>query len=126
MKTALKILLIAVGLYLVWRYLSARGAGAEAAPGQLPPPSPTCELVAAAAAQAGYPAGTLLNTDEWNYFYTQVRGAAAPAPEDVWPGRERNYRMTLDEWWAGVSQHGLSGLATVRPRDPAAEAWGIQ
>lgn len=119
MKEAIKIALLLLGVYLVWRYLSSRlgitsgaqpTAAAEGAPTRAALPSATPDLVAAAAAQAGYGPGSVLNADQWNYFYSQVRGEAGPDPLAVWPDRDRGYRMTLEEWWAGASQKGLAGV----------------
>lgn len=76
-----------------------------------PPPSqpvPIQTLVSNAAARAGYPAGSLLSFDEWNYFYQQVRGAYGPAWEDANPTKPREYKMSLAEWWAMVSPLGVS------------------
>lgn len=72
--------------------------------------SATLTLVANAAATAGYPAGSLLNWDQWNYFYQQVRGVPGPDMSNVWPNRPRGYQMTIQEWWAGAQSLGLSGL----------------
>lgn len=72
--------------------------------------SPTLTLVANAAAAAGYPAGSLLDYDQWNYYYTKVRGVPGPDMTNVWPNRPRAYAMTVQEWWAGAQSLGLSGL----------------
>jgi len=124
MKDAIKIVLILVGAYLIWQYLSRRATAQPKAEGEAkapPPTQPTAaaalttpSLVATAAAEAGYPVGALLNADEWNYFYTQVRGTPGADPLEVWPERDRTYKMTVSEWWTGVSAHGLTGLRTVR------------
>lgn len=55
---------------------------------------------------------TLLNADEWNYYYTQVRGTPGPDPTAIWPNQDRSYRMTFDEWLSGIraKQPGFSGL----------------
>jgi len=126
MKEVLKTLLILAGGGLaVWYFMRGRQAAAtETTPAAAPPPSPTKDLVEAAAMQAGFPKGSLLNCDQWNYFYQQVRGIPGPDPLDVWPNRERSYQMTIEEWWTGVSAKGLSGVRTWR--DPAFDAWGIR
>lgn len=118
MKDVMKIVLLLVGAYLVWLYLSRRAstqpqpAAQPQAAGTAPPvPSATPALVAAAAAQAGYAAGSVLTADQWNYFHTQVRGTPAPDPLEVWPDRDRSYKMTVTEWWTGMSTKGLGGLS---------------
>lgn len=129
MKELLKTLLVLGGGGLaVWYFMRGREAqattGTSTTTTTTPPPPATMELIRAASIQAGYPSGSLLNCDQWNYFYSGVRGIAGPDPLVVWPERDRSYQMTIEEWWTGVSQHGLSG---VRPwRDPAFEAWGIR
>lgn len=52
----------------------------------------------------------MLNTWEWNFYYQQLRGVAAPGPEVLFPGQPGERRMTVEEWWAGASAHGLSGI----------------
>lgn len=72
----------------------------------------TRDLVWAAARRA-MPAGwdSLLNSHEWNYYYTAVRGVPGPDPGIAFPGRE-NFRMSVDEWWSGASTRGgISGLS---------------
>jgi len=121
MKDAIKIVLLLVGAYLVWLYLSRRGVTAPPQPATTEgptaatvPASATPDLVAAAAARAGYPAGATFTADQWNWFYRQARGTDAPDPLEVWPNRDRSYRMTLAEWWSGMSGAGLAGLRALR------------
>lgn len=86
-------------------------------------PSPASVSVAAAAttkdlivraAQSGAPAGWdhLYTWDQWNYFYAQVRGVPGPDLSNAWPGRDRGYRMAIDEYWAAMTAQGLSGLGS--------------
>lgn len=95
----------------------------QALPGYVPTPEPgtvaaaqastTRDLVLAAARRA-MPASwdSLLSAHQWNFFYQSSRGIPGPDPDVVWPGRDHaNYRMSVDEWWAGVSANGLSGLS---------------
>src|ERR1035437_5937425 len=44
----------------------------------------------------------LTNVDTWNYYYNKVRGIAGPAPEDLFPGVDRNKLYSLDEWWTAM------------------------
>jgi len=52
---------------------------------------------------------TLQTYDQWNYYYNRIRGSYGPVWDDV-ATKPRDYRYSLDEWWALVSPHGLSGL----------------
>ena len=141
----LKYALIAVAAYLLYKYAVEQGwLGAPELPGlpptpggqpQLQPPAvqppaqpptqppaqppaaTTKDRVGQAARAAGY-AGTL-TFDQWNYFYGQVAARPGPAIEDAFPGVPRETQMTLDQWWAGVSGAGFSGLA----RWPLMSAW---
>ena len=56
-----------------------------------------------------------LNADEWNWHYERLRGVPGPDPLAVWPNRDRSYRMTAQEWFDGVRNHGVSGLRRLRP-----------
>jgi hypothetical protein len=130
MRELLKALLILGGGGLaVWYFMRGQTAAQPTAaqPEQPAAPAPstaTKDLIRTASTKAGYAADGRLNYDQWNYFYRQVRGVDGPDPETVFPGQDRTFLLTLDEYWAGASQHGLSGI---RPwRDPAFEAWGIK
>lgn len=134
----LKYALIAVAAYLLYKYALEQGwLGAPVLPPPIPggqpqlpppavqppaqppsqPPATTRNLVLAAATAAG---NTGLQTfDVWNYYYAQVRGIPGPAIEDALPGTLRDYKMTVDQWWAGVSSVGVSGLS----RWPLMSAW---
>lgn len=52
----------------------------------------------------------LLNFDQWNWVYSQIRGIDGPAPEDVGFDKPREYKMTIDEWFGWASKSGLSGI----------------
>lgn len=52
----------------------------------------------------------LLSGDQWNYFYEKVRGTSGPDPTELWPDRDRAFRMSVDEWWSSVSAKGFTGL----------------
>lgn len=75
-------------------------------------------LLAAARKSFGATWDGLANADEWNYFYQQTRGINGPDPTQVWPNRDRGFRMSIDEYWTSVSGAGftgLSGYALLRP-----------
>jgi hypothetical protein len=57
--------------------------------------------------------GGLLTYDQWSYFYTQVRGVGAPVRNDLASPPDINKLMTLQEWYALVSNAagGLQGIA---------------
>jgi hypothetical protein len=65
-------------------------------------------LVAAEAKRRGFPA--LMSGDQWNWVYHEIRGLEAPDPTVIWPDRDRSFKMTVDEWFSGMSPAGLSGL----------------
>ena len=48
-----------------------------------------------------------LTFDQWNYYYADIRGVPGPRIEDIFPGTDRAYLMTAEEWKAKT---GLSGL----------------
>lgn len=78
----------------------------------------TLQMMQAFAAAHGF---STLSFDQWNWVYDQVRGVPALPIETVFPGQARERLMTIDEWWAGSSAAGLSG---VRRRSSASRAWG--
>lgn len=88
--------------------LPAWGAGAPApvivptVPAAAGAPPVDAAAVAGAAAMAGYPAGSLLNWHQWNYFGRALdAGALWPAPEAAGAG-DGSARIPVQEWWAGV------------------------
>ena len=136
-SSLIKLGALGVGAYLLWQHFSKQQAsGSQAAqpdqtmrpavlpslpatpvpapvpatPAPTPPPAPTNDLKTLMLRKSG---PGLYNADQWNYFYHEVRGIDGPDPLLVWPGRDRAYRMTWDEWWAGVSGFGLSGLGAL-------------
>lgn len=137
----LKYVLIAAAAYMLYKWAQEQGwFGQPQLPGQPPGPQPqlppgqpaqppaqppvqppaaltTKDRVAQAARTAGY-AGTL-TFDQWNYLYAEVTGRPGPAIEDAFAGVPRETQMTVDQWWAGVSAAGFSGLA----RWPMMSAW---
>jgi hypothetical protein len=58
-------------------------------------------------------ASTLQSVDFWNYYYQKVRGIAGPAPEDLFPGVDRNKTYTIDEWWVAMTGKGFSGMGMI-------------
>lgn len=128
MNNLIKFGLIGAAGYLLWQRFTPvlEPVATPAAPGLAPntaaTPTPaavtqaqssaTRDLVLQAARRA-MPAGwdSLLNSHEWNYYYTAVRGVPGPDPGVAFPGRE-NMRMSVDEWWSGASTRGgISGLS---------------
>ncbi len=71
-------------------------------------------LMAAEAARLGVPVPT--GADDWNFVYQQVRGVAGPDVLAMWPGRDRGFKMTLDEYLDTAMQHGVAGLNYRRGR----------
>jgi hypothetical protein len=55
----------------------------------------------------------LHSVDVWNYYYNKVRGVAGPAPEELFPGVDRNKNYTLNEWWTAMSGAGFSGMGMI-------------
>jgi hypothetical protein len=88
---------------------STTGSGTAGTTGTTAPAaeSPTTltvkEQLRAAAPEA------LQTYDQWNYYYNRIRGSYGPVWDDV-ATKPRDYRYSLDEWWALVSPHGLSGI----------------
>jgi hypothetical protein len=49
--------------------------------------------------------------EHWNHYYNQTTaGKANPGPDPGTVGVDPNASITLDQWWALVSAHGVSGL----------------
>lgn len=142
----LRYALIAVAAYLLYKYAQEQGwlGGVTALPpgqpqpqpqlppaqpqppAQPPPAQPPAEPPVAVTtkdrvlqmARASGNIGTL-TFDQWNWFYAQVTSRPGPPIEDAFPGVARDTQMTVDQWWAGISQIGFSGLA----RWPIMSAW---
>lgn len=87
---------------------SATGAGVQ--PPSTPPP--TSNVVPATKAMIRTAAGSLDNAtaDAWGWYYHGARNVDAPAPETYLSEADRFKNLSLDEWWALVSQHGVSGM----------------
>jgi hypothetical protein len=51
--------------------------------------------------------------DVWNTFYVAVKGTPGPAPEDLFPGKDRNTTYTFGQYGAQLVQQGLSGLGVI-------------
>jgi hypothetical protein len=75
--------------------------------------------------------GGLMNGDQWGYGYQVVRGIAPPDPLTMFPGQDRAKLLTIDEYLAGITSSGLSGIRRVRARasssarsNAARRAWG--
>ena len=111
-----KLLALGAAGFLGYKYFLAPKVAAppttdpSKVPGPTPPitnPVTTQSLVQAAAAKGGFTSGTV---DEWNFYYGQARGIAAPDPGD-WGFDDSNRAqiLTFPEWWATASSHGLSG-----------------
>jgi hypothetical protein len=50
--------------------------------------------------------------DHWNFYYNQTpAGKLQPAPDAGTVGIDPTQSITLDQWWALVSAHGVSGLS---------------
>jgi hypothetical protein len=122
----MKGLITVAGLGLVgyalyeWLYGSAStavplvtSAAASAVTAPAPVLSATTRSLMTAWANANGYSGKLLTAWQWGYIYTQVRGSVAPDPHIAFPGYSAtNPRlMSLDEWFAGVGSHGVSGLS---------------
>jgi hypothetical protein len=53
------------------------------------------------------------SSDFWGYYYAQARGIAAAAPEELFPGVDRNKLYSLAEWWSAMVGKGFSGLGVI-------------
>ncbi|MBZ5580904.1 MAG: hypothetical protein LAQ30_01640 [Acidobacteriia bacterium] len=142
MKDFLKYALIGGGL--AWLFFSdqikaALAIGATAAPPASPAPADTttpapqpaaldttsakARLLAAASKDPAYTAGQgTLNIWQWNYYYSQIRGV--PGPDATAIGfADGATRVTVDEYWAAMTGHGLGAIR--RRRTHAGSAWGF-
>ncbi len=118
---------IAIGGYFLYEWLSSSGYLGGATTGVATSPqaanptnsssttnaAATLALVAAAAKAAGTDPSSYQSTDVWNFFYQGVRGVAGPAPEDLFPGVDRNTKHSISEWWGAMSGKGFSGLGMI-------------
>ncbi len=80
-------------------------------------------LLAWAQAQPQFMAqGQMLNGWQWAYGYKAVRNTD---PGDVGTFMDASRLVTIDEFWALATAHGLSGVrARPRPTNWTARAWG--
>jgi hypothetical protein len=65
-------------------------------------------LLAASSGDPAIVSGTA-NYHVWGFYYNQVRGVPAPAPENVAMG-DGMRRITVDEFLAAIATAGMSGL----------------
>lgn len=70
----------------------------------------TAQAVLAAASADNVDVNSYQTTDLWNWYYQKVRGIAAPSPETLFPGVDRNMKHSFSEWWGAMTSNGLSGV----------------
>jgi hypothetical protein len=58
------------------------------------------------------PAETLMSADDWGWFYKEVRGSDAPAPEQYLDANSRAMKLSIDEY---IFKSGVSGLGSIVP-----------
>lgn len=76
-----------------------------------PTPAPSLKQRLLAEAHAGgYTDPVLLNMHEWCFYYAQVAGKPCPDPTLLLPGIAQDLRLPVDQFVAGATQYGLSGL----------------
>jgi hypothetical protein len=51
--------------------------------------------------------------DVWNTFYVAVKNTPGPAPEDLFPGVDRNTTYQFSQYAQGLTNHGLAGLGMI-------------
>jgi hypothetical protein len=73
--------------------------------------STKARILAAASKDASYN-GTL-SYDQWNYFYSVVRGVPGPGSQAVGFSTGA-IRLTIDEYWAAMTSHGLGRIRSAR------------
>jgi hypothetical protein len=79
-----------------------------------PAPAPTINLRSLMLAKANVtnPAEVLMSADDWGWFYSEVRGNAAPQPETYLDGNARTMKLSIDEF---LFKSGVSGLGSIQP-----------
>lgn len=144
MNTALKIALLAGGLYFLFREQIAAAlwpAQATAPPipvvtnppvSEPPQPAPASPQVPPAPAVVPMPRqleaaanvaqGSGMTFDQWNHYAAQIQGRPGPPIEEVFPGRDRAVWMSADQYWSGRQAAGLAGL---RGLPSVSRAWGF-
>ncbi len=118
-----KILLGGAGAYgLYWLYQhGVFGGAAPAASPSSTPTNPTTQPVqnptvqppntkALVLARAGNDPNELLTFDQWNFFYSQIRGIPGPDPNQFLDQAHRSQNLSIDEWWGDMTSAGFSGL----------------
>ncbi len=63
-------------------------------------------------------ASDLKSVDFWNYAYQSVRGTGGGAPEDLFPGVDRNRLYSFSEWWTASKAKGFSGMGVLARVNP--------
>lgn len=121
----IKYAVLGIGGYYLWTKYGhlltgdvATVADSTKAPAPPAPGSPQTQTITTHGLMAAYLAANpstaptgLLNYDQWNWVYMQVRQSNGPTFEDLFPeGTERGRVMTLDEYWAAVTGHGLGRI----------------
>lgn len=56
------------------------------------------------------------SADLYGWYYQKVRGIAAPAPETLFVGADRNKLYSFDEWWSAMVGAGMSGMGIIAHR----------
>lgn len=78
------------------------------------PPNTPANFTVAERVLTATGAGTRLNADQWNYYWTQASGVTQTT--DLFPPENRAATMTLLEYISRRGTAGLSGLAVVGRR----------
>lgn len=118
--------LVGVGGYFLLKYMGVDLFGSTPAPttttttsttnGTSSVAQTTKQLIANALVADNQNPNAYHSVDYWNFYYNRVRGVNGPAPEDLFPGADRNKNYSLDEWWAAMAGDGFSGLGVIVPR----------
>ena len=118
MKKLLPILLIGAGGWFLYRSFASGSTPAAAIvqkkdAGIIPTPERpnTRTLMLAKAGDSGP-----LNYDDWNWYYREVKGIEPPDVLLYTDSEHRSNPVSIDTWWAGASQFGVTGLGKLRRR----------
>jgi hypothetical protein len=60
------------------------------------------------------PCWPMCNTDQFNYYFADVRGRPGPAPEDLFPSNPRDQKYTLAEYQAAMTAKGFGWAPRLR------------
>lgn len=127
LQDAIKLVAVGIAGYFAYRYFVPSAAASVNVPpapaaGQTPPGASTNaagpqldtrSLVLSTAEKAlNVTAPPLLNSDQWNYYYSQVRNVPGIDPLLLFPGVDRSKTYTVDEWWSASQARGLSGCGS--------------